>query len=156
MRLFSFLAAALALSAQTSLNSLSSVVNVLAPEKVIAKRNTTQTLDLTVQVKQGFHVNSTTPTDEYLIPLRLTFTEGAVQVADITFPKPKMQTFEFANKPMSVYEGDIRTSAKLKVPASAPAGIQTLVGKLRYQACNDRMCLPPRTLEIKVPVEIRN
>lgn len=148
--------AALALSAQTSLNSLSSVVNVLAPEKVVAKRNTTQNLDFTVQVKSGFHVNSTTPTDEYLIPLRLTFADGAVQVADIVFPKPKMQTFEFATKPMSVYEGDVHTTAKLKVPATAPAGLQTVVGKLRYQACNDRMCLPPRTLEIKVPVEIRN
>jgi len=149
-------AAALALSAQTSLNSLSSVVNIVAPEKVVAKRNTTQNLDFTLQVKQGFHVNSTTPTDEYLIPLRLTFNEGALQVADVVFPKPKMQTFEFANKPMSVYEGDIRTTAKLKIPATAPAGLQTVVGKLRYQACNDRMCLPPRTLEIKVPVEIRN
>jgi hypothetical protein len=157
MKLCSFLvAAALALSAQTSLNSLSSVVNVLAPEKVVARRNTTQNLDFTVQVKQGFHVNSTTPTDEYLIPLRLTFTEGPLQVSDIVFPKPKMQTFEFATKPMSVYEGDIRTSAKLKVPATATAGLQTIVGKLRYQACNDRMCLPPRTLDIKVPVEIRN
>jgi hypothetical protein len=109
-----------------------------------------------VQVKNGFHVNSTTPDDEYLIPLRLTFNQGPLQVADITFPKPKMQTFQFATKPMSVYEGDIRTTAKLKIPANAPAGVQTLIGKLRYQACNDRMCLPPRTLEIKVPVEIRN
>jgi hypothetical protein len=156
MKLCSCLAAALALSAQTSLNSLSSVVNVLAPEKVVAKRNTTQNLDFTVQVKNGFHVNSTTPADEYLIPLRLTFADGPLQVADISFPKPKMQTFQFATKPMSVYEGDIRTTAKLKVPAAVPAGTQTLVGKLRYQACNDRMCLPPRTLEIKIPVEIRN
>jgi hypothetical protein len=122
----------------------------------VAKRNTTQNLDLTVQVKQGFHVNSTTPEDEFLIPLRLTFTGSDLQVADVTFPRPKMQKFEFADKPMSVYEGDVRATAKLKIPASAPAGLQTLVGKLRYQACNDRMCLPPRTLEIKVPVEIRN
>jgi DsbC/DsbD-like thiol-disulfide interchange protein len=131
-------------------------VNVIAPEKVVAKRNTTQSLDLTVQVKQGFHVNSTTPSDEYLIPLRLTFTDSPVKVADIVFPKPKMQTFEFATKPMSVYEGDIRATAKLKIPATVPAGPQTITGKLRYQACNDRMCLPPRTLDIKVPVEIRN
>jgi hypothetical protein len=131
-------------------------VNVIAPEKVVARRNTTQELDLTVQVKQGFHVNSTTPSDEYLIPLRLTFTDSPVKVADVVFPKPKMQTFQFATKPMSVYEGDIRATAKLKIPGTIPSGPQTLTGKLRYQACNDRMCLPPRTLEIRVPVEIRN
>jgi len=149
------LAAALALSAQTSLNSLSNVVTVLAPEKVVARRNSTQTVDFTIQVKNGFHVNSTTPTDEYLIPLRFTFSEGPVEVTDVQFPKPKTQTFQFSQKPMSVFEGDVKATAKIKV-GNAPAGTQAVTGKPRYQACNDRMCLPPRTLEVKVPVEIRN
>jgi hypothetical protein len=142
-------------TAQTSLGSLSSVVNVVAPEKVIAKRNATQTIDFRVQVKSGYHVNSNTPDDEYLIPLKFTFDPAAVQVTDVVYPKPSMEKFQFSNKPMSVFQGDFKTQAKLKVPATAPAGPSTLIGKLRYQACNDRMCLPPRTLEIKIPVEVR-
>ena len=67
-----------------------------------------------------------------------------------------MQKFQFSEKAMSVYEGDIRTPVKFKVPATAPKGLTHLTGKLRYQACNDRMCLPPRTLDVKVPLEIRN
>jgi hypothetical protein len=66
-----------------------------------------------------------------------------------------MEKFQFSNKAMSVFQGDFKAQAKLKVPANAAAGVSTLLGKLRYQACNDRMCLPPRTLEIKIPVEIR-
>ena len=139
---------------QTSLNSLSSVVNVVAPEKVILKRNTAQSVDFTIQVRSGYHVNSNAPADEYLIPLRWTF-EGPVTVSDIVYPAPKMQKFDFSQKPMSVYEGDFKTTAKVKAGATAP-GSQVIVGKLRYQACNDRMCLPPRTLEVKVPVEFRN
>lgn len=146
---------ALGLFGQTSLNSLSSVVNVVAPEKVVGKRNTTQPVEFTIQIRNGYHINSNTPADEYLIPLRWTF-EGPLSVTDIAYPKPKMQTFPFSQKPMSVYEGDVKTTAKVTMPAKAAAGTQHVLGKLRYQACNDRMCLPPRTLEVKVPVEIRN
>jgi thioredoxin:protein disulfide reductase len=144
------------LRAQTSLNSLSAVVNVTAPEKLIGKRDQVIAADFVIQVKQGYHVNSNAPTDEYLIPLRFTWSEDLVKVQEIVFPKPQMQKFPFSDKPMSVYEGDVKTQARFKVPASAPAGLKHLTGKLRYQACNDRMCLPPRTLEVKVPLEIRN
>jgi hypothetical protein len=140
--------------AQTSLNSLSAVVNVTAPEKIRAKRNTTQEVPFTIHVKDGYHVNSHTPADEYLIPLKFTFDSGALQLVSVDFPEPSMQKFAFSEKPVSVFDGSFKTVAKLKVPESAPPGPAKLVGKLRYQACNDRMCLPPRTLEIKVPVEI--
>ena len=132
------------------------MVNIVAPEKVIAKKNTTQPVDVTIQVKNGYHVNSTTPSDEYLIPLKLTFTDGTLKVADIVYPKPKMQKFQFSPSAISVYEGDIKATARVKVPAGAASGITHLNGKLRYQACNERACLPPRTLDVKIPVEIRN
>ena len=131
------------------------MVNVVAPEKLVAKRGAAQAIEFTIQVRNGYHVNSNKPADEYLIPLRWTF-EGPLSVSEVVYPQPKMQKFEFSQKPMSVYEGDIRTTAKVTVPAKAASGTQHVVGKLRYQACNDRMCLPPRTLEVKVPVEIRN
>jgi hypothetical protein len=145
------------LPAQTTLNSLSSVVNVVAPEKVILKRGATQTVEFTIQVKNGFHVNSNKPEDQYLIPLRFTFgAEGPVQVGDVEYPKPSMEKFAFSDKPVSVFQGDVKTRAVVKAGPNAAAGASVLNGKLRYQACNDRMCLPPRTLDVKVPVEIRN
>jgi len=143
--------------AQTTLNSLSNVVSVIPPEKIVAKRGTSQTVDFTVQVKNGFHVNSNTPSDEFLIPLKFTFApDGPVQVEGIEYPKPSMEKLEFSPKPVSVFQGEFRARARIKAPANAPSGTTQLSGKLRYQACNDRMCLPPRTLDVKVPVEIRN
>ena len=131
------------------------MVNVAAPEKIVLKRNAAQTIDFTVQVKNGYHVNSNTPDDEYLIPLKFTFAPGPVQVTEVVYPKPLMEKFQFSTKPVSVFQGDFKTQAKVKAGSNAAAGVSTLVGKLRYQACNDRMCLPPRTLEIKIPVEVR-
>ena len=132
------------------------MVSISAPEKVIARKNTVQPVEITIQVKNGYHVNSTTPSDEYLIPLALTFTGSALPVEGIVYPKPKMQKFEFSPKPISVYEGDIKTTTRVKIPSGTPSGMTHLTGKLRYQACSERACLPPRTLEVKVPVEIRN
>jgi hypothetical protein len=40
------------------------------------------------------------------------------------------------------------------VPASVPPGLVNVAGKLRYQACNDRMCLPPKTIDVTVPVSV--
>jgi hypothetical protein len=144
------------LHAQTSLNSLSAVVNVSAPEKLIAKRDQVLTADFVIQVKNGYHVNSNTPSDEYLIPLRFTWNEGVVKLQEVVYPKPQMEKFAFSEKPMSVFQGDFKTQAKFRIASTAPRGLTHLMGKLRYQACNDRMCLPPRTLEVKVPLEIRN
>lgn len=130
---------------------------MVAPEKVIAKRGSTQSVGFTIQVKSGYHVNSNAPADEFLIPLRLTFAGDApVQLSAVQFPKPTMEKLQFSEKPVSVFQGDIRVSATLKAGSDAATGLTHLLGKLRYQACNDRACLPPRTLEIKVPVEIRN
>ncbi len=151
------LALASLLPAQTTLNSLSNVVNVVAPEKVVLRRGATQAVEFTVQVRNGYHVNSNKPDDEYLIPLRFTFgSDSPVQVSDVEYPKPTLEKLAFSTKPVSVFQGDIKTRATVKAGANVPAGATVLNGKLRYQACNDRMCLPPRTLDVKVPVEIRN
>jgi hypothetical protein len=150
------LAAAICTPIAGQLNSLSSVLSVTPPKVVAAKRNQTVSADIKLELRQGYHVNSDKPTDEYLIPLKLTWTPGAAESAGVDFPAPVMQKFSFSEKPLSVFEGDFKLTAKFKIPANAPVGPSKLEGKLRYQACNDRMCLPPRTLDVIVPLEIQN
>ena len=43
---------------------------------------------------------------------------------------------------------------KFTVPASAHPGPAVLTGKLRYQACTDRLCLPPKTVDVSLPVTV--
>ena len=133
-------------------------VNVLtiAPvEKVRAKRNDVATVKLRAQLKPGYHVNSNKPAEEYLIPLRLTWSAAPLETQDIVFPKPTMEKYSFSEKPLSVYSGDFEITTKFKVAANAPAGPAIGTGKLRYQACNEKMCLPPKTIEVPVTIEIQ-
>ncbi|MBI3683593.1 MAG: hypothetical protein HY235_24725 [Acidobacteria bacterium] len=134
----------------------SSVLSVTAPPKLAAKKNTEVTARIAVQLRNGYHVNSNTPPDDYLIPLRLVWTSAPLEVQDVVYPKPKMEKYEFSEKPLSVFTGDFEISTRFKVPATAVPGMQIITGKLRYQACTYKECLPPKTLEVKLPVDILN
>jgi hypothetical protein len=146
------LAAAVAIIAD-GLSAQTNVLTVTTPPRSTAKRNGAMTARITVHVQEGYHVNSIKPTEDYMIPFKLTWDKGVFEFVDAQYPEPKMQKYAFAPKPIAVYSGTFDIVSKFKVPANAPQGISGLSGKLRYQACNDVMCLPPKTVDIKLPVE---
>jgi hypothetical protein len=130
------------------------VLNVAPPKKVTAKIGATTDLALTLQLTTGYHVNSNTPSDEYLIPLRITWNPGPLEAVKVSYPQPHMEKFAFSQKPLSIFSGEFEIQTQFKPSATATPGLGVMTGKLRYQACNDRMCLAPKTLDITVPVQI--
>src|SRR5512147_3047648 len=61
-------------------------------DKVAGKRNATVTAKIPCTIDPGFHVNSNTPSDEFLIPLKVTWkSTGALQGGQLTYPKPTME-----------------------------------------------------------------
>jgi thiol:disulfide interchange protein DsbD len=125
------------------------------PRKVAGKRTSTVQVKIPVMVKEGYHVNSNTPNEEYLIPLKLTWTQtGALEGGTVTYPKPELEKYEFSEKPLSVYTGGFELVASFRVAAKAPAGPGAATGKLRYQACSNRACYPPKTLDITVSYQV--
>lgn len=110
---------------------------------------------LPVTLAEGYHVNSNTPADEYLIPLRLTWSPGVLEPVDVLFPKPTLEKYEFSPKPVSVFSGRFEIMVRFKAPATAPLGPAAMTGKLRYQACTSSACFPPKTVEIRLPVQIQ-
>jgi hypothetical protein len=131
------------------------VVGAATVPRLFAKRDSVVESKLRFRLQDGYHVNSNTPSDRYLIPLRLTWNEGPVRVVDTVYPKGQLERYPFSDKPLSVYTGDFEIETKFQVPADAPRGSHLLVAKLRYQACNNTTCLPPRTLEVKQQIDIR-
>lgn len=124
--------------------------------KAVGKRDEALQVKIPVRIQPGFHVNSNTPSEEYLIPLKLTWTEtGALRPGEVSYPKPTLEKYEFAPTPLSVFTGNFEVTAKFKVAPDAQAGPGMAVGKLRYQACNNRACFPPKTIEVKVPYQVR-
>jgi len=130
------------------------VLNYTPPRKVVAKPGATVESSLSLELRAGYHVNSNMPSDDYLIPLRLTWNPGPLAAAGFAFPQPQMEKYSFSEKPLSVYTGDFQIVTHFKASANAAPGATTLNGKLRYQACTNSMCLPPKTLDVSLQVEI--
>jgi hypothetical protein len=55
---------------------------------------------------------------------------------------------------LTVFTGTFTIQTEFKAPEHAQAGAATMMGKLRYQACNDQMCLRPATIDVRVPVVV--
>lgn len=137
------------------LGQSSSVLTATAPQKTVAKRNRTVEVKIAVQLRDGYHVNSNSPNDDYLIPLRLRWDQsGPLKAVEVIYPTPELRKYNFSSKPLSVFTGDFSILTRFKA-ADAPLGPGALVGRLRYQACDEESCLPPRTLEVRLPFEIQ-
>jgi hypothetical protein len=126
------------------------------PSKVAGKRNATVQSKIPVTVLPGYHVNSNKPSEEFLIPLKLTWKlPGALQPGTVVYPKPTLEKYAFAEKPLSVFTGNFDLVVNFKVAPDASAGPGAALGELRYQACNDRACFQPKTLKVTIPYQIQ-
>ena len=116
------------------------------PQTVPAGRHAQ--LELRFQVVPGYHVNSHTPKSSYLIPTVLTLqAANGVKTDALQYPAGKPYSFAFdpADK-LDVYAGDF----SITLPVVAAPGDHTLDATLRYQACDNASCYPPRTLPVKI------
>ena len=129
-------------------------VTVGQPQKVAGKRNDAVQTKIPVSILDGYHVNSNTPSDEYLIPLKVTWTSlGALEGGQVTYPKAEKITV--GDQSLSVFTGKFDLAVSFKVAANAPAGPGIATGNLKFQACNNRMCFPPKSVEIDVPYQVQ-
>jgi len=153
-RYLTLLMAAASLLGTVFAQSRPNVLSVTPPASIVAKPGETASATLTITVAPGYHANSNKPVDSYLIPLQLTWNPGPLTAASVVFPKPQIQKLGFSAKPVSVFTGNFDIVTKFKVAGDATPGSSTVTGKLHYQACDDRSCLPPATIEVALPVAI--
>ncbi len=113
-------------------------------------------LSALVAIDPGWHVNSHTPTFDYLIPteLELDLPAGWVK-AVVEYPPAQKKSFAFADVPLSVYDGDVVIQALLKIPAGTRPGVFPLRARLHYQACDHSQCLPPVTTRSELTLTVR-
>jgi hypothetical protein len=94
--------------------------------------------------RPGFHINSHTPKDELLIPTELKLdSRGGVIVLGEQYPKGSAFRLVIGNgETLDVYQGEFRVTVRL----TAAQGASLLTGSLRYQACDNAACFPPKSL----------
>ncbi|MES1244365.1 MAG: thioredoxin family protein [Acidobacteriota bacterium] len=127
----------------------------VAADRTAYEPGETARVAVKVTVEGGWHVNSNTPTFDYLIPtkLDLELPDGWPDEA-VRYPKHEMKTFAFADQPLAVYDGAFVIQSEVRVPAAAAKGTVEVRAALRYQACNDSQCLPPVTTDATVTLTV--
>jgi hypothetical protein len=103
------------------------------------------------KIKPTYHINAHKVLDEFLIPTQM---EGQApagfRLVSTDYPAGELRQFSFSKNKLAVYTGQMIVRMKLEAGAKAPLGAVELPFSLRYQACNNSMCLPP----VKVPVSV--
>ena len=148
---------AISLASVCLLAQSSGYLEIGDPQKVAGKRGASVQSKIPVTVKSGYHVNSNPASEEGLIPLTLTWTAtGALEAGKVEYPKGTLEKYEFSEgKPISVYTGSFDVVANFKVKGDAPAGPGVVAGKLKYQACSNKACYPPKTIDVTVSYSVQ-
>jgi thiol:disulfide interchange protein DsbD len=108
-----------------------------------------------IRILEGWFIHSTVEGEAGLISTRLVIPDNeAFAVQDLRFPEPQKRRFEYTPTPVEVYSGEILVPATLLVNPKADPGKWTTKGRLTYQACSDKVCLPPETVELPLSVSV--
>jgi DsbC/DsbD-like thiol-disulfide interchange protein len=105
-------------------------------------------LSLKVTLPKELHVQSNKPRDPALIPTVLTLTPPAgVTVGKVVYPPATDLAQTGQAEPLAVYGHEFTVRVDVKLAADVKPGPLTVPAKLRYQACDDKMCFPPTNAE---------
>jgi len=151
---------AVVLSAAVAVAQIPSPRDVVKPTAYAsfdpAARGKQLDIALVMKIKEGFHVNARETTFDYLIPTDLKAEPAAgFKIGAVKYPKGTLHKFSFAkDQALNVYADTVTLFVPVTIEAGAPLGEQHLSLKLRYQACNNEVCLPPVTLPVNAVIHV--
>jgi hypothetical protein len=115
----------------------------------------TSRIVVAVTLSPEFHVNSHTPSQDYLIATSLeTEASDGLEIGGWKYPEGERKHFAFSEEPIQVYEGSFRIEAEIKAPAALAPSRRNVRLRLKYQACTADRCYPPKKEPIALPVTI--
>jgi thiol:disulfide interchange protein len=118
-------------------------------------RGRAATAMVTLDIPSELHTNSNQPSKPELIPTTIKVTAKDFAVSAIKYPAGHDRKFEYDDKPLNVYEGKVNFTFQLTVPSSYRNKEISVDVDVRYQACTDEVCYPPKTKTITLTAAIK-
>lgn len=107
-----------------------------------------------INIKQSYHINSYEVSDPTLIQTAISSASDNFTISKIYFPKDELLKFEFSPTELRVYENEIVVGILLKAKAGLADGKYSLPLQISYQACDNKVCYPPKTWKDSVSISI--
>jgi DsbC/DsbD-like thiol-disulfide interchange protein len=110
---------------------------------------------VSIFIPAGLHVNSNRPSSQYAIPTTVKLSASGMRVGAISYPRGVNRKFEFSENAINVYEGTVKFPFSVTVPANFNGGTVRVRATVKYQACTNEVCYPPKTKEITITAKVR-
>jgi hypothetical protein len=129
----------------------------MAPAPLITvKQGKSATVPLSFRVSSGYHINSSRPKSEFLIPTILKVDAVTdIVIKKTTYPEGQDMSFAFApDEKLNVYTGDFQVDVLVRPLRTVRVGRYKVRGTLKYQACDNAQCYPPKQLPVSFEVKV--
>ncbi len=113
---------------------------------------------VTVMIGSGWHLYANPAGNPVLKPTTLGLDKSSAASAALVavkYPAGEVKALASSGpEKVAVYEGKVQLTARMRLAESIKPGPLRLTLKLNYQACNDRLCLAPASLEIPLDINV--
>jgi hypothetical protein len=134
------------------------VVTVTAP-RVTLGAGARRTVEVVATIRKGFRIQANPASQPFLVPARLEIdADDRIEIGSPEYPRGTPYRLQGTTEDLSVYAD--RLVIRVPLTARRTTGKQSsaelvLAGRLRYQACNEQVCLRPATAPVELPVSLR-
>ena len=115
---------------------------IISPSQELARQQSSYLL-VEMTIKEGWHINSNKPLEEFLIATEISFNKAnGITFGKIRYIEPELRKFPFSETKMSVYEGKVYALTTITISPEFQESELKVSGRVYYQSCNDESCLP--------------
>jgi len=103
-------------------------------------------------LKEGFHIYGKPIRDGY-IPLTITLKSNPnFSLDSLQFPDTKKITLESINETFNILPKEFTLASFLRISKKPQLGSYFLNITIKFQACNNKLCMPPEELKYQFPI----
>ena len=108
-----------------------------------------------LKIADKWHINANPAQPDYMVPTSVTVkSKQGTTLSKVYYPQGKKLQTPDMTEPLVVWEKDARILGLLDIPANAAGRREELTFEIKYQACNDQQCLPPKTMKLVLPIDV--
>lgn len=111
---------------------------------------------LVAKILDGWHIYGLKTVADGPIPTRIWVAEGqpARLAGAVQATEPQTMQDASFNMEVQLYEGEAAFTLPLRLAGGTPPGERKILVNASYQSCDNKICLPPKTVKVEVPVTV--
>lgn len=108
-----------------------------------------------LDISEGWHTYGRNPDIEFLIPTSVELRHRQdIEIAEIHSPVPHIISDPFLHEDIRSFTGTVWFVSEIRVESDAPTGEFPLELNVQFQACDEKRCLPPETINFQLDLTI--